>query len=50
MYVQDLDSVENDDSSVIRCLQDYVEEITDSGCKDQVCTVVVVPCVVVGVV
>jgi len=35
-FFGDLDSVESDDSSVIRCLQDYAQEITNPSCKQQV--------------
>ncbi len=31
-----MDSLDSDDSSVIRCLQDYVNEITNENCKKQV--------------
>lgn len=33
---QDVDSIEEDDSTVVRCLQDYVDEITNPMCKQQV--------------
>lgn len=35
-FFGDIDTVDNDDSSVIRCLQDYVEELTNPTCKQQV--------------
>lgn len=35
-FFGDLDTIDSDDASVIRCLQDYVSEIKNEACKAQV--------------
>jgi hypothetical protein len=40
LSLQDVDAIDSEDASVIRCLQDYIGEIKSDKCKQQVCGVV----------
>jgi hypothetical protein len=43
-WLQDVDAIDSEDASVIRCLQDYIGEIHGDKCKQQVCALILRAC------